>query len=284
MKRLEQKILPIIKAALKEDIGRGDITTQLVIPTKKRTKAVILAKEAGMVCGLDVARLVFKAVDKRIRFKPKASYGKRIKKGQTIARLEGNARNILKAERVALNFLGRLCGIATLTDKFVQKVKPYPVKSMDTRKTTPTLRILEKYAVRCAGGFNHRMGLWDQILIKDNHVSVLGWKDLIRQIKKTKPKGIKIEVEVRNLREFKQALEADLDVIMLDNFNLKDIRKAVKIRNKILSTRYERLKLEVSGGVNLNNVRKIAACGVEMISVGELTHSAKALDVALNCE
>lgn len=295
MKILEKEILPIVKIALQEDIGRGDITTRLIIPPKKRIKARILTKENGVVCGLDVVRLVFRTVDKRIRFRATTSDGKKVKAGSVLARLEGEAKGILKAERAALNFLGRLSGIATKTFSYIQRVKPFPVKIMDTRKTTPGLRILEKYAVRCAGGFNHRMGLWDQILIKDNHLFVYRipytayrkkpLEELIKKIKRKKPKGMKIEVEVRNLQELKAMLVAKPDIIMLDNFKLKDIRKAVKIRNDVRSTMYEVPKLEVSGRVNLDNVRKIAATGVEMISVGELTHSAKALDVALKfCE
>ncbi|MCQ9208318.1 MAG: carboxylating nicotinate-nucleotide diphosphorylase [Omnitrophica bacterium] len=275
---MQKKVLPIIKLALEEDIGRGDITTKLIIPDRKRIKAVILAKENGVVCGLDVARLVFQAVDKRTRFKFKSSDGKKVKKSQVLARLEGRAASILKAERVALNFLGRLSGIATLTDKFVQKVKPNPVQIMDTRKTTPGLRMLEKYAVRCGGGTNHRMGLWDQVLVKDNHLSSLKLKAIVDKIRK-KVRGKKIEIEVKNMRQFKQALAAAPDIIMLDNFTLKNIKKAVKLRNES-----RKVKLEVSGGVNLSNVRKIAATGVERISVGKLTHSAKALDLALNCE
>ena len=287
----DKKILPLVKIALKEDIGQGDITTKLILPGKRTVKAVIVAKEKGVVCGLDVARLVFKTVDKKIRFRATTAEGKKVKAGRILARLEGEARSILKAERVALNFLGRLSGIATLTNNFVRRVAPYRVKIMDTRKTTPGLRMLEKYAVRCAGGFNHRMGLWDQILIKDNHLSVISHKlqvislkDLVRKIKKKSPKGVKIEIEVKNLRQFKQALETRPDIIMLDNFTLKNIRKAVKIRNESRTANRELPKLEISGGVNLNNVRGIAACGAEMISVGELTHSAKVLDVALNCE
>ena len=289
------KISPIIKAALREDIGPGDITSGLVIPAGKKAKAVILAKEKGVLCGLELARLVFKTVDKGIRFKAASSDGKIVKKGKIIARLEGGARSILKAERVALNFLARLSGIATKTSQFVQRVKPYPVKIMDTRKTTPGLRVLEKYAVRCGGGANHRMGLWDQVLLKDNHLLVARRSSLvsskrplqkiIKKIRKT-AKGKKIEVEVKNLQEFKQALLAKPDIIMLDNFDLKSIKKAVKLRNDIRYTIYDirKVQLEVSGGVNLNNVRRIAACGVEMISVGELTHSAPALDFSLNCE
>ncbi|MBL7085139.1 MAG: carboxylating nicotinate-nucleotide diphosphorylase [Candidatus Omnitrophica bacterium] len=299
----EKKILPIIKTALKEDIGPGDITSQLTIPAKKAIKALILAKENGMVCGLDVARLVFKAVDRRIHFKPATSDGKKVNKGKILARLEGEARSILKAERVALNFLGRLSGIATLTNKFMQKVRPYSVKIMDTRKTTPGLRLLEKYAVRCGGGFNHRLGLWDQVLVKDNHIKVQSSEfpptprlrrtgivrrktltEIIEKIKKKKPKGMKLEVEVKNLREFKQVVSISPDIVMLDNMSIKDIRKAVKLKAQSSKLKGQIPKLEVSGGVNLSNVRRIAATGVEMISVGELTHSAKALDVALYCE
>jgi nicotinate-nucleotide pyrophosphorylase (carboxylating) len=290
----QKKILPIIKRALKEDIGQGDVTTDLFIPAKKIIKAVILAKARGIVCGLDVARLVFMTVDKKIHFQALIGEGKRVNRGEIIVRLKGEARNILKAERVALNFLSRLSGIATKTFQYIQRIKPYKVKIMDTRKTTPGLRILEKYAVHCAGGFNHRMGLWDQILVKDNHLYVLrdvscvgGKKDLqeiMREIKLKKPKGLKIEVEVKNLQEFKKALLLGVDIIMLDNFNLKNIREAVKMRNAIRNTQYAIPKLEVSGGVNIDNVRRIAACGVEMISIGKLTHSVKALDVSLNCE
>ena len=293
MKISQKEILPIIKTALKEDIGRGDITAKLIIPPNKKIKAIILAKESGVVCGLEMARLVFKAVDKKIRFYAKTSDGRKVKAGEILARLEGEARKILQAERVALNFLGRLSGIATLTDRFVQRVRSYPVRIMDTRKTTPGLRILEKYAVRCAGGFNHRMGLWDQVLIKDNHVFVVRrssfvnrkeiLKKIIKRIKQKKPRGMKVEIEVKNLQDFKEALLSGPDIIMLDNFTIKNIRKAVKIRNESRITNHES-RIEVSGGVNLNNVRKIAATGCEMISVGELTHSAKALDVALNCE
>ena len=291
---MDKKILPIIKAALKEDIGPGDITTELTIPAKQRIKAVILAKESGIICGLNVAGLTFKAVDRGIRFHAAVREGRNIKKETVIARLEGNAAGILKAERTALNFLSRLSGIATLTGKFVKRVKPYRVRIMDTRKTTPGLRTLEKYAVRCGGGFNHRMGLWDQVLIKDNHLcavncSLLAYskkslKKTIERIKQRKPKNVKIEIEVKNLRQFEQALEASLDIIMLDNFSIKNIKKAVKIKKRLPFPIRHLLKLEASGGVNLNNVRRIAACGVEMISVGELTHSAPALDAALNCE
>lgn len=277
------KTLSMIKLALREDVAKGDITSKLIIPAKKRIKAVIIAKEGGVVCGLGIIRSVFEAVDKKVRFSAHVREGSRITRGKVLARLEGRALSILKAERVALNFLGRLSGIATLTAKFVQRARPYHVRIMDTRKTTPGLRILEKCAVRCGGGCNHRMGLWDQILIKDNHLHIAHQKDLqeiVKKARKERPRGMKIELEVKTLAQFKQALEARPDIIMLDNMSLKEINKAVAMRHKARS----RIPIEVSGGVSLDNVRRIAACGVEMISVGELTHSAKALDVALNCE
>lgn len=285
------KILSLIKTALKEDIGSGDITTRLTIPAKKRIKAKIIIKEDGIVCGLDAARLTFKCVDKKIHFRPAVSDGEKVKAGKILVNLEGPAPGILKAERVALNFLGRLSGIATKTHRFIQRCLPFKVKIMDTRKTTPGLRILEKYAVRCGGGFNHRMGLWDQVLIKDNHFSVLSYKstasnlkEIIKKIKKRKPKGVKIEVEVTNLYQFKKALLAGVDIIMLDNMSIKEIEKAVKMRAQMFKARSRMPKLEVSGGINLGNIRRFAATGVDMISVGELTHSVGSLDVSLNCE
>ena len=289
MKIADKKVLPLVKMALKEDIGQGDVTSKIIIPLKRKVKAVILAKERGLVCGLGVAELVFKAVDKRIRFRATASDGREVKKSRILARLDGEGVDILKAERVALNFLMHLSGIATLTNKYVQKVKSYKVKIMDTRKTTPGLRILEKYAVRCGGGINHRMGLWDQILVKDNHLCVVRkriFKEIIEKVKQKRPKGMKVEVEVRNLHEFKEAVLAGPNIIMLDNFNIKNIKQAVRLRNEQTNKRTnEQTKLEVSGGVNLGNVRKIAETGVERISIGELTHSARALDVALKfCE
>jgi excinuclease ABC subunit B len=262
-----KQIASIIKAALKEDIGSGDITSRLVISAGKKIKAVIIAKESGVVCGLDVAKLIFNTVDRKIRFWAATRDGKKVKKGKIIARLEGRAHSILKAERVALNFLARLSGIATLTNKFVQKVKPYRVKIMDTRKTTPGLRSLEKYAVRCAGGVNHRMGLWDQVLLKDNHVkahssypyghkqlTAHSLKKLIEKVRVKIPKRMKIEIEVKNLSQFKQVLAANPDVIMLDNMPVKNIKQAVKLRNQGKGNRPE---LEVSGGVKLDNVRRI---------------------------
>ncbi|MFH1244939.1 MAG: carboxylating nicotinate-nucleotide diphosphorylase [Candidatus Omnitrophota bacterium] len=288
-----QKILPLIKYALKEDIGPGDITSKLALPDNKNIKAEITAKESGIACGLEVVKLIFNTIDPKIKFFSQVQDGQKINTGQILAGITGPVSSILMGERVALNFLGRLCGIASKTAEYIEKVRPYPVKILDTRKTTPGLRILEKYAVRCGGGTNHRMGLWDQILLKDNHLAILNprstyspqIKNIILKAKANRPRGMKIVVEVKNLREFREALEAGPDIILLDNMSLKDIKKAVEIRNQAPGTKLQAPELEVSGRVNLNNARGIAACGVERISIGALTHSVQALDVSLNyCE
>lgn len=278
----------IIAQALKEDIGKGDLTSSLVIPGDYDAEAVIIAREKGILCGTDVARAIFNRVDKRIDIKGRFKDGSLLKSGRVIMNIEGPARGILTAERTVLNFLGRLSGIATLTHQFVTKIKPYKAKIMDTRKTTPGLRYLEKYAVKVGGGFNHRMGLWDGVLIKDNHIKVTSYKlqvislkELIEKIKSKISKGMSIEVEVSSINEFKDAIEAGADIIMLDNMSVKDIREAVRIKNSSLITHNSQLKLEVSGGVTLANVRQIASIGVDRISVGALSHSAKWLDFAL---
>ena len=268
-------IKDIIKIALREDTGERDITSVATIPKDKYAKAILLAKENCVVCGLGLAAEVFKIQDKNIKFKPRVSDGQKIKKGKIIAYISGRAQSILTAERVALNFLSLLCGVATKTRAYADKVKPYKVKILDTRKTIPALRELQKYAVRIGGGYNNRMRLDEMALIKDNHVKILSpklkLKDLIQRI----PKNIKIEIEVRNLREFKEALEARPDIIMLDNMKVADMAEAVLLRGGAMP------KIEVSGNVNLNNVRGIAKTGVDMISVGALTHSVQAIDISL---
>ena len=271
----------IIRNALDEDIGSGDITSKLTIPKNLKVKARIIAKEAGVIAGILVVRNVFKMIDKNIKFKPLVKDGQSVKKNKILARIEGNARKILLGERTALNLLSHLSGIATFTKEFTNRIKPYRVKILDTRKTNPDLRYLEKYAVRCGGGDNHRMGLWDMILIKDNHLSInrgKGIKDIIKNVKKGNSRGLKIEVEVKNLREVKEALSAKPDIIMLDNMSIPTIKRAVKLRNS--NPAYKNIQLEVSGGVNLKNVRQIAATGVDLISVGALTHSTKDIDVS----
>lgn len=266
-----EKIKSLIKLALEEDIGPGDITANATIPKSLEAKAFILAKEEGLICGLEVARAVFKTVDSKIIFKKLVEDGEKVRAGKKIAEISGKAGKILTAERTALNFLQRLSGIATLTAKFVKRVKPYKSKILDTRKTTPGLRILEKYAVRVGGGKNHRFGLWDGILIKGNHIDLVGLREAVKKAKKP---GKKVEVEARNLKEVKEALEAGADIIMLENMDLKTIKEGVKLIGK-------KALIEASGGVNLDNVREIAKTGVDWISIGRLTHSVKSLDMSL---
>jgi nicotinate-nucleotide pyrophosphorylase (carboxylating) len=273
-----RKLDQIVRHALIEDIGRGDITTQLTIPKYKYIKAVFMAKEECAICGLPAAQRVFKTVDSRINFVPLVKEGQMVKKGKIIARIQGQARGILTAERVALNLLTMLSGIATKTRGYVKKVEPYKVKITDTRKTIPGLRELQKYAVRIGGGRNHRMTLDEMVLIKDNHLKVSEGYERLPSV----PRGFKIEVEVKNLKEFKHALKFKPDVIMLDNMTIKEIKKAVKIRNNFEFDRcHPKTKLETSGRVVLKNVRKIAASGVDIISIGELTHSIKSVDISL---
>ncbi len=266
-----KKIKNLINLALKEDIGSGDITTEAVIPKDLKVWAFILAKEEGIIAGLEIAKFVFQTLEPKIIFKKLVKDGNRVKAGEKIAKIYGKSREILTAERTALNFLQRLSGIATLTNEFVQKVKPFKAKILDTRKTTPGLRMLEKYAVRVGGGKNHRLGLWDEILIKGNHIDLVGLKEAV---KGAKGLGKKVEVETRNLKEVKEALESGADIIMLDNMDLKMIKEGVKLIGK-------RAIIEASGGVNMDNVREIAKTGVDWISVGRLTHSARALDISL---
>ena len=267
----KEKIKNLVVLALEEDIGSGDITTERVVPENLKAKAFIFAKEKGIICGLEVVKMVFETLEPKIIFKKLVEEGEEVGPGGKIAEVYGNARKILSAERTALNFLQKLSGIATLTQEFVKKVNPYKVKILDTRKTTPALRVLEKYAVRVGGGKNHRFGLWDGILIKGNHIALVGLKEAV---KKTRELGKKVEVETRNLKEVREALQARADIIMLENMDLKTIKEAVKLIGKSAI-------IEVSGGVNLENVRPIARTGVNWISIGRLTHSVKGLDMSL---
>ena len=272
------KLESIIKHALIEDIGRGDITTSLTIPKEKEIHAEIILKENCVICGLVAAQKVFEVVDQGIRFIPNVKEGQEVKKGKVIAKISGKAHSILSAERVALNLLTMLSGIATRTREYVKHIEPYKTKITDTRKTMPGLRELQKYAVRVGGGYNHRMGLDEMILIKDNHLKVTEGYTKLPSV----PKGFKIEIETQNLDEFKHALYFKPDVIMLDNMELGDIKKAVKIRNYTKFTSHNPpTKLEVSGGVDIKNVRKLASSGVDIISIGSLTHSVKAIDMSL---
>jgi len=268
----------IIEAALKEDIDSGDITTNAVFGQYKLSTAVIIAKQEGILVGIEVARRVFKKVDPSLNCKLLVSDGKDIYYGLQVARLKGNVRSILRAERTVLNFLGRMSGIATLTNKFVKKIKGTNAKILDTRKTAPGLRILDRYAVSAGGGYNHRMGLYDMFLIKDNHIKAAGGLDkaIKKAIKyrKEKRKKWKIEAETENIGQVKTALSVGVDRIMLDNMNIRMIKKAVEIAKG-------KIEIEVSGNVNLNSVSRIASTGVDFISIGAITHSVKNLDFSL---
>lgn len=260
----------IIREALREDVGSGDITTKTIVKAEARAKGEIRAKESGVIAGLSVAKEVFRQVDRRIKFIPKVKDGARVKKGKVVAIVSGPARGILTGERVALNFLQRLSGIATLTNQFVKKSKR--AKILDTRKTTPGLRALEKYAVKMGKGNNHRQGLYDAILIKDNHIMLAGGIDKAIAAFKGR-RGI--EAEAKTIAQVKKTIMTGADKILLDNMSLKNLRKAVRLCKK------SKIKTEASGGVNLKTVGRIAATGVDFISVGALTHSAKALDISL---
>lgn len=270
-------IQPVVSAALAEDLGRaGDVTAQACIEAHARLTAVFAARQNGVVAGLACARLAVLALDPAAKFEAKVADGYEVQPGEVLARVEANARALLSAERTALNLLGRLSGVATLTRDYVQAVAGSGARIADTRKTTPGLRHLEKYAVRCGGGINHRFGLDDAILIKDNHVAACGGVgEALRRARAAAGHLMKIEVEVDSLAQLEEALPHRPDVIMLDNFSLEDLAKAVAMTGG-------RTTLEASGGVNLQTVRGIAATGVQVISVGALTHSASVLDIGLD--
>ena len=272
---------PLIKNALREDVGSKDITSSILIPKTLQFKADLEVKERGTLCGIGVAERVFRLVDEDIRFLPVAKDWELVEKGREVAYVEGRGASILIAERTALNFLSHLSGIATKTREFVEKVKGTQAKILDTRKTTPGLRILEKYAVFMGGGTNHRFGLYDQVLIKDNHLRILRNQplmDIVVNVKKAVLKKTVIGIEVKNLLELKEALQSKADYILLDNMNKETVAEAVALRKKM----GVRIPLEVSGGINLENVRGYAETGVERISVGGLTHNAPALDISLD--
>ncbi len=273
------KLDTIIRHALVEDIGKGDITTQLTIPKDKKIEAEVVVKDDCIVCGLKVAERVFNISDKSIDFKLLVKEGQAVKKGKAVARLSGLAGSILTAERVALNMMSMLSGIATKTREYVKEIEPHKVKITDTRKTIPGLRELQKYAVRIGGGHNHRMGLDEMVLIKDNHIKVTEGYTKLPSV----PKGFKIEIEVQDIEEFKHALKFKPNVIMLDNMDIKQIKQAVDIRNNTeFTSHHPPTKLEASGGIDITNVKKIAATGVDMISIGELTHSFASTDICLD--
>ncbi len=276
------EIKPVVESALREDIGRGDITSDILIPSGAEGSGVIIAKENGVIAGIPVAELVFKIINSKVEFTAYISDGKKVKEGERIAKVFGEAKGMLAGERTALNFLGHLSGIATKTDSFVKKVSGLNVRIMDTRKTTPNLRVLEKYAVKVGGGYNHRMGLNDAVLIKDNHLKLLKGKigDLVKKVRSGAPASMKIEVEAKDLSEVEDALNGEPDIVMLDNMSVSEVSEAVEFVRKS----GHGVLLEVSGGITLENVREYAETGVDIISVGELTHSVKSLDISVEFE
>lgn len=280
---MDSKIKHLIHLALSEDIGKGDLTSEAVVENKLSGKAIIVAKQEGVLAGLQVAKMVFQMVNPAVVFNMLKQEGERIGKGEKIALVQGKVKSIFAAERTGLNFLQRLSGIATLTAKYAEKIGGTKSKILDTRKTTPGLRVLEKYAVKAGGGENHRMGLFDMILIKENHIRAAGGISLAIKKARSKYRRQKIEVEVKSLSELMEAIESESagsmgpDWIMLDNMKIQQMKKAVRM---IRSTNLN-IKIEASGGINLRNVRKIALTGVDFISVGALTHSAPALDLSL---
>ncbi len=263
----------VIKEALKEDLGKGDVTSRLLIPSRARAAAYILARQAGVFCGGPVALKVFKAADPNLKVRLLAREGAAVRKNQKVLKIQGSTRSILAAERTALNFLGHLSGIATRTASFVKKTKKYRVRILDTRKTTPLLRGLEKYAVKTGGGHNHRMGLYDAIFVKENH-RVHG------NLKNLKKAAGKFEIEVRNTRELLLALKMKPKVILFDNYKPAQLRAAVKTARR----ENRKIILEASGGINESNVAVYAATGVDQISIGALTHSVTCLDFSLLIE
>ena len=289
MKKLNiAKALPLIRMAIEEDLGQGDMTTQLLFKDNITAKAYIVSREEIIVCGIDVIREILKQYDQRLKLKAYVNDGRSAHVGCKLATIEGPLRSILSAERVMLNFMQRLSGIATTTNKYIRAVQGTKAKIYDTRKTLPGWRILEKYAVRCGGGYNHRIGLYDGILIKDNHLAELGrnFQPKLRRIvcEAKKVKGAKfIAVEVDHVDDqLNYVLEIPgIDIVLLDNMGQWQLKHAVEMRDRMCGKNKKPL-LEASGNITLNNVSAIAECGVDRIAVGAITHSAAAVDIGLD--
>lgn len=261
---------------LAEDVGSGDLTSEALLPEGAVTTGIIHAKDTGILCGVEVARQVFRVLDPSLTFEALAKDGDKLEPGTLIAKVTGSARSILTGERLALNLLQHLSGIATRTKKLADLAKPYGTRVVDTRKTTPGLRLLEKYAVRAGGGHNHRLGLYDAILIKDNHIAVAGGvKEALARAKAYASHMTRIEIEVESLAQAKEALEGGADVIMLDNMAPDAMKECVEMID-------HRAVVEASGGIDEHNLEAAAAAGVDVISIGALTHSVKALDISLD--
>jgi nicotinate-nucleotide pyrophosphorylase (carboxylating) len=278
----QQYVNKIVQIALDEDTGQGDITSEKLIPADLLGRAYMLVKEEGVIAGTGVVERVFHQIDPLIRVEIQIQDGSAVKIGDVPLLVTGNVRSILKAERVSLNFFQRMSGIASMTAQYVAQVKDLGVDIADTRKTTPMLRALEKYSVKMGGGRNHRMNLSDAILIKDNHIAALralGWnyKEIVNKARQDIPIGIKVESEARTIQEAIDAVEAGVDIIMLDNMTITEMTRAVEM----IAGRAE---VEASGGITIKNVRAVAETGVDFISIGALTHSYKAMDISLELE
>jgi nicotinate-nucleotide pyrophosphorylase (carboxylating) len=272
----------IVSIALDEDSGKGDITSDKLIPADLLGRAYMLVKEGGIIAGNEIVARVFYQVDSQIKVNTQIGDGSEVKIGDVPLLVTGNVRNILKAERVALNFYQRMSGIASMTAQYVACIKDLGVEIADTRKTSPGLRALEKYSVKMGGGRNHRMNLWDAILVKDNHIAALralgmNYREIVNKARQNTPPEIKVESEARTIQEAIDAVEAGVDIVMLDNMSIPEMARAVQI----IAGRAE---IEASGGITLKNVREVAETGVDFISIGALTHSAKAMDISLELE
>ncbi|MFC5452630.1 carboxylating nicotinate-nucleotide diphosphorylase [Paenibacillus aestuarii] len=268
-----------IRLWLEEDIGTGDVTTLTTIPLEQASKGIIHVKEDGIVCGLPIARAVFNVVDPSLRFEPQVQEGTSVKKGIVLAVVEGNTRSILLGERLSLNLMQRMSGIATRTRQFIEALEGLPTRLVDTRKTTPGHRLLEKYAVRVGGGHNHRFGLYDAVMIKDNHIKGAGGiTQAIQAARLQIPHTMKIEVEVESFEQLHEALQAGADIIMLDNMAPEQMKEAVAI----IKNKAPHIVVEGSGSVTVQTIKKIAETGVDVISVGRLTYSVTALDISLD--
>ena len=288
-----EKIKDIVQLAIKEDIGDGDITSKIFIPDGSKTEGMLIAKEAGVVAGLPVAGYVLSQIDENLILTSNIEDGSRVKKGTIIGSVKGLTLSLLSAERLVLNFLQRLSGIATATNRFAEKIKGYGTQIMDTRKTAPGWRYLEKYAVRVGGGINHRMGLYDQILIKDNHLKTMGSEKengaisrLIRTAREQIENGMLIEIEVEDLCQIKDVVDAGVDIILFDNMEPSKIREAVDIVKEIEKNQDagtgKAILTEASGNITIENVEEYADAGVDRISVGAITHSARVLDISFD--
>lgn len=266
----------IISLAIEEDVESGDITTNALVPDSTQAVAELTAKAEGVVSGLEIAKLVFEKFDDHIKWTPLVSEGDQVSKGDKIARVEGSYRALLTGERTALNILQRMSGIATATSLYVKELAGTKTQLLDTRKTAPGMRILDKMAVKAGGGTNHRMGLYDMALIKDNHIKIAGGiTNAVAQVRESAFPGMKIEVEVTNLDETREAIEAGADIIMLDNMSTAQMAEAVRLINNRAAT-------EASGNMSISRLSEVASTGVDFISVGALTHTVTALDISMN--